>query len=181
MLYEHLADELAHLIANGPLGPGDRLPSIRRLSEQKQLSISTVLQALHQLEDRGLVEAKPKAGFFVGRPAARLPEPRVASVGYQPTDVAVTQRLLAVLRANDAPDFATQRRIRAVGGIARPIRCQHPAPRRDSRWRHLYARRVVFRFRPLPQLFAYLLRPPLEPTDGSGHTAPRAASGEAAS
>lgn len=105
MLYERLADELARLIANGPLGPGDRLPSIRRLSEQKQLSISTVVQALHQLEDRGLVEAKPKAGFFVGRPAARLPEPRIASVGYRPIDVAVTQRLLAVLRANDTPAF----------------------------------------------------------------------------
>ena len=105
MLYERLADELARLIANGPLGPGDRLPSIRRLSEQKQLSISTVVQALHQLEDRGLVEARPKAGFFVGRPAARLPEPRAAPVGGQPTDVAVTQRLLAVLRVNDSPDF----------------------------------------------------------------------------
>ncbi|MBL8258690.1 MAG: PLP-dependent aminotransferase family protein [Candidatus Competibacteraceae bacterium] len=105
MLYERLADELAALIAKGPLRPGDRLPSIRRLAEQKRLSISTVVQALRQLEDRGWVEARPKAGYFVGSPSIPLPEPQPAAIDYQPTDVAVTQRLLAVLRANDSRDF----------------------------------------------------------------------------
>ena len=47
------------IIAAGDLQPGERLPSVRRLSRERRLSVSTVLQALHQLEDRGLVEARP--------------------------------------------------------------------------------------------------------------------------
>lgn len=105
MLYERLADELADLIAQGLLRSGDRLPSIRQLATQKQVSISTVVQALRQLEERRLVEARPKAGYFVGYPLTPLPEPQPMAVEYQPTDVAVTQRLLAVLRANDSQAF----------------------------------------------------------------------------
>ena len=51
--YEQLADELAGMIAERILRPGDRLPSVRRLAREKKLSISTVVQALRQLEKRG--------------------------------------------------------------------------------------------------------------------------------
>ena len=55
------------MIAERVLQPGDRLPSVRRLASQKRLSMSTVLQALRQLEDRGLVEG---ADHRLGDPAA---------------------------------------------------------------------------------------------------------------
>ena len=74
-LYERLADELGTLIANKVLAPGDRLPSIRHLSQQKRLSISTVMQALRLLEDRGLIDARPQAGFYVRQRARNLPAP----------------------------------------------------------------------------------------------------------
>ena len=45
-LYEHLADELGALIASRVFAPGDRLPSIRHLAQQKRLSISTWTEAL---------------------------------------------------------------------------------------------------------------------------------------
>jgi DNA-binding transcriptional MocR family regulator len=51
--YERLAEDLSSIIAGGNLRPGERLPSVRRLSRERRLSVSTVLQALHQLEDRG--------------------------------------------------------------------------------------------------------------------------------
>ena len=41
--YERLAAELAGMIASGVLNHGERLPSIRRLSKERRLSISTVL------------------------------------------------------------------------------------------------------------------------------------------
>ena len=45
-LYEQLADKLCEAIATGTLRAGDRLPSVRQLSNQERVSISTVLQAL---------------------------------------------------------------------------------------------------------------------------------------
>lgn len=70
-LYEQLADELGAHIADRVFAPGDRLPSIRHLAQQKRLSVSTVLQALRLMEDRGLIEARPQAGYYV-RHRARL-------------------------------------------------------------------------------------------------------------
>ena len=69
-LYERLADDLAHLVATGALKIGDRLPSVRSLSRQRGVSVSTVLQAYLQLENRGLVETRPQSGHYVR--AARL-------------------------------------------------------------------------------------------------------------
>ncbi len=77
-LYERLADDLSGLIAKGALRPGDRLPSVRRYSQQQDVSVSTVLQAYLALENRGLVEARPQSGHYVRRHrAAVLPEPRM--------------------------------------------------------------------------------------------------------
>lgn len=104
--YEKLAGELSGLIADGVLACGDRLPSVRRLAQERRLSISTVVQALRQLEDRGLVEARPQSGYFVRRgPVAReqpvtRPTPDSASV------VDITQRLVHVLQAGVQPQVA---------------------------------------------------------------------------
>ncbi len=66
--YEQMADELSGMIVGRILRPGERLPSVRRLSQEKKLSISTVLQALRELEERGQVEARPQSGFFICLP-----------------------------------------------------------------------------------------------------------------
>ena len=64
-LYERLATQLAGLIHAETLRPGDRLPSVRSLSEQQRVSVSTVLQAYVLLENRGLIETRPQSGHYV--------------------------------------------------------------------------------------------------------------------
>ncbi|MGH8808210.1 MAG: PLP-dependent aminotransferase family protein [Noviherbaspirillum sp.] len=103
-LYEHLADEIGGLIASRVFAPGDRLPSIRRLSQQKRLSISTVMQALRLLEDRGLIDAKPQAGFYVRHRARDLVAPAAPQHPTAPTYVGINNLLMRVLRANKSPD-----------------------------------------------------------------------------
>jgi len=103
LLYEQLAEEMAGLIASGVLQPGDRLPSVRRLSEQRRLSISTVLQALRRLEDDGQIEARPQAGFYVKRRGPQLPEPAQTIGSPASTHVGVNHLLIEVLRANERP------------------------------------------------------------------------------
>ena len=75
-LYQDVARDLAALIDAGSLGPGDRIPSVRELSRERGVSVSTVLQAYRSLEDRGLVEARPQSGFYVrSRPVRDVPRP----------------------------------------------------------------------------------------------------------
>ena len=69
-LYERVASHIAALIGRGTLRPGDRLPSVRRLSRQEGVSIATVLLAYVHLENQGLIEARPQSGHYV-RPKAR--------------------------------------------------------------------------------------------------------------
>ena len=104
-LYERLADELGGLIASRVFAPGDRLPSIRHLAQQKRLSISTVMQALRLLEDRGLVDARPQAGFYVRHRARNLTSPGQTQVAQEPTYVGINNLLMRVLKANKAPDM----------------------------------------------------------------------------
>lgn len=74
-LYVAVADELAGLIATGQLPARSRVPSVRRLARQRGISITTAVATLRQLEQRGLIQARPKSGYFVAPRRAALPEP----------------------------------------------------------------------------------------------------------
>ncbi len=101
--YEKLAGELEGMMASGALRHGDRLPSVRRLSQERRLSVSTVVQALRQLEDRGLVEARPQSGYFVRRLGQQRAEPAQRITPETAVPVDVTQRLVRVLQAGCKP------------------------------------------------------------------------------
>jgi len=104
--YEKLAGDLEGMISSGVLRHGDRLPSLRRLAEERRLSLSTVVQALRQLEDRGLVEARPQSGYFVRRALSLRAEPAPRSTPEAAVAVDVTQRLVRVLQAGARPGIA---------------------------------------------------------------------------
>jgi DNA-binding transcriptional MocR family regulator len=63
--YIKLADRLEKKIMVGDFRTGEKLPSIRKLHRSTGLSISTVYQALIELEKRNLVETRPKSGFYI--------------------------------------------------------------------------------------------------------------------
>lgn len=81
LLYQHLADDVARMIASGTLRPGDKLPSLREMRVRRQVSLSTVTEAFRVLEDRGLIEARPQSGFYVrsARPTATPAAPLAAA------------------------------------------------------------------------------------------------------
>src|ERR1041385_2142262 len=64
-LYKQVALRISELIEHGTLRPGERIPSVRSLSEQEAVSIATVMQAYRVLESRGLIEARPQSGYYV--------------------------------------------------------------------------------------------------------------------
>lgn len=101
--YERLASELASLIEQGVLAHGDRLPSVRRLADERRLSVSTVVQAMRRLELRGLVEARPQSGYFVCRPPLPHREPAARSTPEAASSVDISQRLVRLMQAGLQP------------------------------------------------------------------------------
>ena len=75
-LYEALATQLAEAIGTGRVKAGERLPSVRTLSSQYKVSISTAVQAYRHLENLRLIEARPKSGYFAAQARPAMAEPR---------------------------------------------------------------------------------------------------------
>lgn len=67
-LYQELVSKLAALIQAGTFPPGSRFPSVRHTSREHRVSLSTVTEAYRRLEDEGLIEARPRSGYFVAPP-----------------------------------------------------------------------------------------------------------------
>jgi len=105
-LYERVALRISELIEHGTLRPGERVPSVRRYSEQQDVSIATVMQAYRLLEDRGLIEARPQSGYYVRlRRWTPPPEPEMYRPRPQVTDVRMPNMVLEVVRAAFTPGF----------------------------------------------------------------------------
>ncbi len=87
-LYETVAERVSGLIERGTFGAGSRIPSVRALSRQFEVSVTTVLEAYRLLEDRGLIEARPQSGYYVRlRPLRGISEPEIRFPERKPTCV----------------------------------------------------------------------------------------------
>ena len=64
-LYQRLADDISTLIRDGTLRLGERIPSVREISRERSLSTATVVRAYEVLEAQGLIETRPRSGFYV--------------------------------------------------------------------------------------------------------------------
>lgn len=71
--YQHLATLLAERIEQGLYRHGEKLPSVRSLSQEHGVSISTVQQAYQLLEQQQMIVPQPRSGYFVApaRPSRR--------------------------------------------------------------------------------------------------------------
>jgi DNA-binding transcriptional MocR family regulator len=132
-LYLTLAGEIQDLVAQGTLRAGHRLPSVRRMALQRDVSISTVIQAYTVLENRSLLEARPQSGFYI-RPqlAFEALEPRMARPMAKPSYVGVndltTEMLAQATDADFVPFgaacphhslFPTKKLARLIGAVCR--------------------------------------------------------------
>ncbi|MDA3643441.1 GntR family transcriptional regulator [Saccharopolyspora indica] len=73
-LHEQAADAIRRAIAAGEVAPGDRLPPARDLAVAMQINANTVLRALRELREEGLLEFRRGRGVTV----LRRPDPEVA-------------------------------------------------------------------------------------------------------
>jgi GntR family transcriptional regulator len=64
-LHEQVAAEIRRAIADGEAGPGERLPPARDLAAVLGVNSNTVLRALRQLREEGLLEFRRGRGITV--------------------------------------------------------------------------------------------------------------------
>lgn len=70
-LYNQLYEYIRTEIISGNIKNGSKLPALRRLAKDLNLSITTVEFAYNQLSVEGYIESKPQSGFYV----AKIPGP----------------------------------------------------------------------------------------------------------
>jgi len=109
-LYLQVADGLEKMIAGEVLRIGDKLPSVRLLSEEYGISMGTAFQAYYHLEGRGLIESRPKSGYYVRfnhQHARQLPDQVKPDIGSH--EVSVKDMITSIygdIVASDAINFA---------------------------------------------------------------------------
>lgn len=103
--YENLAHVLSERIEQGLYPAGVRLPSVRILSNEHGVSVSTVQQAYRVLEEKHLVEARPKSGYFVtsARPQAALPSG--CRPAQRPVEITQWDQVLELITLPDRDGF----------------------------------------------------------------------------
>jgi DNA-binding transcriptional MocR family regulator len=105
-LYKQVALRISELIEHGTLRPGERVPSVRRCSEQQNVSIATVMQAYRLLEDRGIIEGRPQSGYYVrAQRWAPPPEPGMSKPTARPVEVRVSELVMQIVKAGRDPNL----------------------------------------------------------------------------
>ena len=64
-LTQQVVDRLSHLMSNGALAPGDKLPTEAEIVRQQGVSRTVVREAISKLQAAGMVETKHGIGTFV--------------------------------------------------------------------------------------------------------------------
>lgn len=103
--YESFAADIAEMIRTGILPPGEKVPSVRVASRTHSVSPSTVFKAYYLLEDKGLIQARARSGYFVREHVSQaMVEPEQARHVSEGTEVDVSELIFSVLASLKDPD-----------------------------------------------------------------------------
>jgi len=119
-LYQQVIDFVGYQQKTGALLPGDKLPSLRKLSRQFEISVPTVKQAYIELERQGRVCARPQSGYYLTAQQARTLKPRPTKWSHcAPATVQCRNMIEQVYEAVHIPDTVPL-------GISNPILANPP-------------------------------------------------------
>ena len=72
--YLKIVEEIMQQLTNGDLVAGNKLPSVRQLSEKFRCSKNTVIKAYSELQKQHLIYAIPQSGYYIVNEFKRLDE-----------------------------------------------------------------------------------------------------------
>ena len=109
-IYIQVADGIEKMIADDILQIGDKLPSVRVLSDEYGISMGTAFQAYYHLEGKGLIESRPKSGYYVRFNQRRFPDlPKTFNEDPITSEVSIKDMIAAIYKditATDVINFA---------------------------------------------------------------------------
>jgi len=112
-----IAERLRSRIASGEFSPGSRLPTGRELAAEYEVAPNTVLAAIRELRDDGLVTSQQGRGVYVRENASKTLRKRVS-----PEFQMLSSQLDAIQEALQALD----KRVGELERITRPSRGKRP-------------------------------------------------------
>jgi DNA-binding transcriptional MocR family regulator len=119
-LYQQVIDFVEYQEQSGAIRPGDKLPSLRKLSRQFEISVPTVKQAYLELERQGTISARPQSGYYLKATQARTLLPmRGKWAGCEPTEISCRSLIEQVYEAVHMPDSVAL-------GISNPVHAHPP-------------------------------------------------------
>lgn len=96
--YQDIALELGQAVRSLVYRPGERFPSVRESSRAYGVAVGTMLRAYEALETSGLIEARPRSGYFVCHtPRGTYPEPARSQPATRRAPVDVSQLVFQLL------------------------------------------------------------------------------------
>src|SRR6478672_6887006 len=105
-IYVQVADGLERMIGEDVLKIGDKLPSVRMLSDEYGISMGTAFQAYYHLEGKGHIESRPKSGYYVRFNQKRFPAlPAAAKPEAMAETISVDEMVTAVFKKLSATDI----------------------------------------------------------------------------
>ena len=104
-LYQQIALDLARQIDTGVFDAGEKMPGIRALKSQLQISSSTAVAVYRQLEEEGYIASRPRSGFYVcAQESAAFEAPAIVKdLPKRPKLVAHQARLVSLMEQARLP------------------------------------------------------------------------------
>jgi len=105
-LYVQVAEGIEKMISEEVLRIGDKLPSVRILSDEYGISMGTAFQAYYHLEGKGLIESRPKSGYYVKFNHRRFPDlPKTEKASPVTSEVSVRDMIATMYKDVTATDI----------------------------------------------------------------------------
>ena len=163
-LYEQLAQHLIEGIQTQRLPAGTKLPALRTLAKQHNVSVNTATRTYDYLVENGWINAQPQSGYFVNPSAPPLfatahafplekrdPKQYRPALGYQPNSSGFSPLGEAHFAPHALPEQALQRTIKRIVSRSGHRLFQYPNQQGEPLLREALAqhfRRYEFSFLP---------------------------------
>jgi GntR family transcriptional repressor for pyruvate dehydrogenase complex len=135
-LSDQVAEQIQHVIVNGGLRPGDKLPSERELGEQLGVSRTVVREATKALQERGLVKILTGSGTYVSEVESDVVtqsiELYVRGRKHKYRDLLEIRKTLEVEIAGLAAERATEEDIERLGVVLERMQEAFPTAQTDA-------------------------------------------------